>query len=103
ENYLRSVDGHVCVHRVGSKLATDEGLKSDTLPSFLAQQSVGSRHGVDAPIERSERLGNGAAAVTRKHRDHSHTSEHIFDAVVELSHQQFFACLGTLSLRNISD
>src|SRR5262245_60486713 len=51
EHQLRSADRNVCSLRVGGKLVTNEGLKSDALPTLLTQQNVGRRHGLDAPIE----------------------------------------------------
>jgi hypothetical protein len=62
---------------------------------------MGSAQGADAPIEGSSIFVNGAAVVARRHYDHSHASEYIFDAVIELGHEHFFACLRTFSLGDI--
>src|SRR5215510_11396699 len=51
ERHVRSVNGYVRIRCVRSELVTHKCLQSDIVPTLLAQQSVRSCHGLDAPFQ----------------------------------------------------
>ena len=56
---------------------------------------------MDAPIESSNEFINRVAALARALSNHGNTCEHIFDAVIELGHQDVLMLLRPLTLRNV--
>src|SRR5262250_1026105 len=84
EHDVCPADCYVRIRRVGRKLVTDEGIKSDALPAAFAQESVGGRHGLNAPGQRSKKSLYRVAAWARRYCDHCNLREDVFDPVVKL-------------------
>jgi hypothetical protein len=84
-------------------LVADKVGETDSLPATLPQEQVGGHHGLDAPVEYSDKLVHRAAALARGLDDYGHTREHVLDAVVELGHQHALVLFSALALGNIDN
>src|SRR5262249_27719908 len=51
EHQLCSADRYVRLRGVRGELAVNEGAKSNTMPTPLTQQGMGSRHGMDSSVK----------------------------------------------------
>ena len=70
-------------------------------PGAACQQGVGLRHGLDAPVERLHERADRWRTLAGETGNRRHVAQDVFDAMVQLGHQQALALLRLLALRDV--
>src|SRR5262245_35369518 len=90
--------------RLGNReqLAANDLVQLRSLPSRLTQQSVHARQRLDASAKAGGELGGVFGAPQGLMRNRLHHREGVFDAMVELTHQELLCFLVALAFGDIA-